>query len=391
MKIRRCTHLLLEPREQVSVDLAALLKGRADTAHQPCWMALAAHLQNAVQVDEQERAMLGSISAKRWSPVPSAQDQAGIVARLLAKGLLLADDAAHARVRVQDEALRDAHWWSLMAVAHAQSRWQGVDSVAYMREKGLDTAPGLRAALGPPPAAVHSLPGNYIGLPVQEGDGFDALLARRFTCRNFDTCRTVPLALLTQLLQRTVMAHAQVSVDEQTTFLKKNTPSGGGLHATETYLLVQRVDGLAPGFYHYHPVKHALLPLSSPAAEDLAAVAARMVSGQQWFADAAVLLVFAPRFERSFWKYRDHAKAYRALLLDVGHISQAVQTCATHAGMGSFVTAAINESDVDAALGLDGIRQGAVAICGLGWQAAVRETTEFNPPRTLHAPHQARN
>ena len=30
----------------------------------------------------------------------------------------------------------------------------------------------------------------------------------------------------------------------------------------------------------------------------------------------------APRWRRNFWKYRNHAKAYRALLLDAGHLSQ---------------------------------------------------------------------
>ncbi|MBR7508656.1 nitroreductase family protein, partial [Mycobacterium tuberculosis] len=74
-----------------------------------------------------------------------------------------------------------------------------------------------------------------------------------------------------------------------------------------------------------------------------------------WFADAAVHLVLVPRYARTYWKYRNHAKAYRALLLDVGHISQALYMAATERGMAAFVTAAINEGDTEVAFGLDGI------------------------------------
>ncbi|WMJ71276.1 putative peptide maturation dehydrogenase [Stenotrophomonas sp. 24(2023)] len=381
MRIRRCAHLLLEPHDVVSVDLAALVRGSMATRVQPRWLARAAHQREPVEVDAEDMRVLGSIGAGTWMECPVGTPDAAIIAGLLEKGLLLSDDPAHRLACQGDEQLREGHWWTPMAVAHAHSRWGGVDSVTDMHARGLDTAAGLRRMFGPPPAAVHARPGHYQGLPLQEQTGFDALLAQRSTCRNFDTARHLPLPLLAQLLQRTVMAHAQVEVDADAVFLKKNVPSGGGLHATDVFLLVQRVQDLVPGLYHYHPVQHALLRLPSPAAADLPALSRRLLSGQQWFADAAVLLVLAPRFERSFWKYRDHSKAYRALVLDTGHIAQAVQTCATEAGLGAFITAAINEADVDAAFGLDGTGQGAVAVCGVGWRAAVRQTAEFDPPR----------
>lgn len=385
MRIRRCAHLLLEPRDVVSLDLAALVRGSMATRVQPGWVALAGHQRDPVALDTAEVRVLGSIGAGAWVEWPGGSADDAVVARLLEKGVLVADDDTHRPAGQGDQQLRQGHWWTPMAIAHAHSRWSGVDSVTDMRARGLDTAAGLSRTFGPPPAAVHTRPGHYQGLPLQEQTGFDALLAQRSTCRNFDTTRSLPLPLLAQLLQRTVMAHAQVSIDADATFLKKNVPSGGGLHATDVFLLVQRVQDLAPGLYHYHPVQHALLRLPSPPAAELPAMSSRLLSGQQWFADAAVLLVLAPRFERSFWKYRNHSKAYRALVLDAGHISHAVQTCATEAGLGAFITAAINEADVDAAFGLDGISQGAVAVCGVGWRAAVRQTAEFDPPRALPA------
>lgn len=41
----------------------------------------------------------------------------------------------------------------------------------------------------------------------------------------------------------------------------RTVPSAGARHAFETYLYVQRVEGLAPGFYRYLAFEHLLLPL----------------------------------------------------------------------------------------------------------------------------------
>jgi len=90
-----------------------------------------------------------------------------------------------------------------------------------------------------------------------------------------------------------------------------------------------------------------------------------------------------PRYARTYWKYRNHAKAYRALLLDVGHISQALYMAATERGMAAFVTAAINEVDTEAAFGLDGITQSPVAIVGVGWRGETLGTAEFDPNQVV--------
>ena len=103
------------------------------------------------------------------------------------------------------------------------------------------------------------------------------------------------------------------------------------------------------------------------------------VSGQDWFADAPLHLIQVARFPRSFWKYRHHPKAYRAVLLDAGHLSQQWMLSATELGLAAYVTAAINEIDVEKALGLDGIDASPVMICGLGWRADAQVTSEFDP------------
>ncbi len=384
MRVRRCKHLLLEPSEKVSFGLAAILRGRVEVGSEVGWVALAAHLDAPVVVDADERALLGQVSAHRWQELDPEVSASTACIRLLDVGLLLREQGGNAQHLERETKLGGMHWWSPAAIVHRHSRWRGVDSVGDMRSQGLITADDLRRSLGPPPPAVQERDGAYTALPRQVENAFDAMLGRRATCRNFDRDRPLPLHLLAQLLQRGMMAQAAFEAALDTVFLKKNVPSGGGLHPVEAYLLIQNVDGLAPGLYHYHPLEHALLALSS-SADDMAALASTALSGQDWFADAPAMIVLAPRFERCFWKYRNHSKAYRAVTLDVGHLSQMLYLCATEAGLGAFVTAAINEVDLDHALGLDGIEQGAMAIFGVGWRTERQQITEFDPAHRVWA------
>jgi putative peptide maturation dehydrogenase len=379
MHLRRCTIVMFEPREEVAFDLQAILQGRAEASTHTRWLALAGHLEQAVAVTELQRELLGRLSSRQWVAPAALVTDSAVWEPLLQAGLLIADDPAYADLRQRDEAVRDAHWWPLSALAHRHARWSGVDSAASMRANDLVTARGLRRQLGAPPVAVEARPGTYEPLPPVERTAYDRLQERRTTCRNFDVGRGIRRCELSQLLQRTVMAQAVVQEADDTAFLKKNVPSGGSLHATETYLLVQRVERMDPGLYHYHPVDHALVALPRHDDTPLQAVANAMLSGQDWFADAAVHLVLVPRYARMFWKYRNHAKAYRALMLDVGHISQALYMAATEQGMAAFVTAAINEVDTDQVLGLDGVTQSALAIVGVGWRGETLETAEFDP------------
>ncbi|MCB5177926.1 putative peptide maturation dehydrogenase [Streptomyces antimicrobicus] len=393
MRIRRCAVLFLEPREDVAFDMESLLTGGAGLSRTRRWLALAAHLDAEVEVDAQQRELLGRLSPGEWLDAASLDPgDAALVAELADSGLVIADDGRHDAHRERDNALRAAHWWPPAAMAHRLARWQGMDSVTSMEANELTTAADLRRKLGPPPTHAPERGGapDRVPLPRIEGNAFDALLARRATCRNFDGTRPLPLATCAHMLQRVFAAQALVRVDEDTVFLKKHTPSGGGLHPTEAYLIVQNVDGLAPGLYHYHAVDHALEPLPAPD-EPLEQFARRALAGQHWFSNAPVLAVLAPRYARSFWKYRQHAKAYRALVLDSGHLSQTLYLSATELGLGAFVTSAVNEVDIERGFGLDPLAEGPLAVCGFGLRAPAMNTSEFDPAEEvwLRAPDPA--
>lgn len=384
MRVRRCAVMYVEPRERVEFDLAGLLAGGGGAIRHREWAVHAAHLPGSVAVDAIALECLGGLSSDEWVSADTlAAWPDGVLDRLLDQGLAVAEDGEEAGHATRDAQIRDGHWWGPAALFHRAGRWQGEDAAAATEASGLSTAVGLRTQLGVSPPATVERCDRAARIPLQRAeriDGFDALLQRRATCRNFDTSRPLPLPLLARMMERVFAAHGQWRMDDETVFLKKGSPSGGGLHPTEAYLIVQRVDGLAPGLYHYHPIEHALEPMPAPLPDmPWQGLALKAVAGQHWFADAPVLVVMAARFARCFWKYRRHPKAYRAITMDAGHLSQTLYLGATDLGLGAFVTCAINEEDIEQVFGLDGLEEGVMAVCGFGWRDDTMRNAEFDP------------
>jgi len=378
MKVRRCMSVFFEMRERNRFDLGSLLAGGNGLISERGWVALAPHLEGECQVCEAEMLACGSFSPEHWTTLegePTAE-----ITRLLEVGLLVADVAERSPLRDADDHYRSLHWWPLAALMQRFTRWDAVDSVGSMQRLGTNTVAGLIKHCGPPPPATldRVAMGPDVRLEQYPQRDLDVLLARRFTCRNFDTGRALEREYFSRMLERVFAAQGRVEQGDGVEFLKKHTPSGGSLHATECYLIVQHVEGIEPGLYHYRPLEHALRPLPAPQAP-LRDLACTLLAGQHWFARAPVLVIYAPRVARSHWKYRSHPKAYRALLLDVGHLSQTLYVSATDLGLGAFVTSAINEAQLEQAFGLSVLEQGAVAIGGFGWRSAEQEIAELDP------------
>jgi putative peptide maturation dehydrogenase len=400
MRVRRCAVLWFEPREVAHFELDDLLAGGSGVVSRMQWFAHAPHLPAPVEVDAEDVALLGELGPLDWTGSSPLRERHGAarVRTLLKAGLLVGSTKPWAARREADARFRDQHWHGLAATWHAASRWDGIDAAGEVEEAGLLTAEGLRRAYGPPPPVVHERgpAEERIGLPRATRTPFDDVLDARATCRNFDTATALPLPHLAQVLERAFGARGRVRGADDFDVLKKTSPSGGALHPTECYLIARKVDGLPRGLYHYRPAEHALQPLPLDEAVVLAdagrhADAQGMdaldflawigVGGQQWFAEAHALCVLAPRFVRNYWKYRNHPKAYRVCILDVGHLSQTLLLGATELGLGSYVTAAINEADLERAFGLTHWRDGPLAVCGIGPRAQAMATYELDPNR----------
>ena len=408
MQIRRCVVAWLEPREIAAFQFDDLLAGGTGVVGRLCWFAHAPHLPAPVEIDASQVPLLGAMGSVDWIERDAfdARFGAEAVDALLAAGLLLARPYSEAAM-LADAEFRTQGWYAPAAVAHMAGRWEGIDGPTGMADADVDTNEGLLRQHGAPPSHVRQGETGIAGiaLPRIDRDEFDALLDTRATCRNFDTDAVVPLATFSQLMARVFGARGLGHPAPGFDVFKRTSPSGGALHPTECWLIVQRVEGVAPGLYRYRIDSHALEPVMpgiappqsgdvgtqllgeiSPrawTAEELRAFARIAVAGQEFFADAPVLCALAPRFHRNFWKYRNHSKAYRVTVLDVGHLSQTLQLCATQAGLGPFVTGAINEVDLERAFSLTGYVESPLAVCGFGLRANTLQTSEFDPNRRI--------
>ena len=240
----------------------------------------------------------------------------------------------------------------------------------------------LRRTLGTPPPAFHRREGAATTeLPLAAPTGeLQALLTARKTTRTFDPARPTTLAELAVVLRSTFGAHGAAMLADDLVVVRKSSPSGGGMHPIEAYPLVVRVDGIEPGIYHYDAERHALTCLEQLTAEAAEALVEVATAGQSYLRSAHVLVVLTARFRRSFWRYRGHPKAYAVLLLDAGHLSQTLLLVCTDLGLGAYVTAAINNANIDERLRVDPREEGAILACGLGRAAAREELqVEFAP------------
>lgn len=376
---RRCKHLHLAPVEVQEADPLGLLAGGCGLVSRQAWHALAAHLDAPVVLEDAEAMAVGRISAGEWKTEAELQELVGAdcLASLRRKGLVVESGDPIGASGVSGA----PNWHMGSAIAHAFSRWSGCTQPPATADSLPDAVALMVQRYGPPPPHFHRREDAVARIALAEParTALDDLLERRATCRNFDRSHSVPATQLSALLKRVFGVHGMEELAPGAVALKKNHPSGGALHPVEAYLVVQRVEGLASGLYHYNVEAHALDLLREMPADEAHAFAMTTVAGQEYFADAPVMVMMAARFARSMWKYRNHPKIYRAILLEMGHISQNLYLTATEMNLGAFITAAINEMEIEQAFSLEPMSEGPLCVCGFGARGAAKTTVEFDP------------
>ncbi len=129
----------------------------------------------------------------------------------------------------------------------------------------------------------------------------------------------------------------------------RTVPSAGARHPFETYLIVNRVDGLEAGLYHYLALEHELEFLGP--IENQAEQVTGAYCGQAFFGTAAAGFVWTVFPYRSEWRYNDEAQKYA--LIDVGHVCQNLYFASESIGCGTCGIGAYDQFLADGLLGLD--------------------------------------
>jgi SagB-type dehydrogenase family enzyme len=190
---------------------------------------------------------------------------------------------------------------------------------------------------------------------------FAEVLKGRRTWRKYGPA-AVPLELLAETLAWTFGIQGWVDVPGLGRAAMKTSPSGGSLHPIEAYILAQRVKGLESGIYHYNSERHELEWLRKGIARR---TLERNLGSQWWFANGAFLVMMTAVFKRTQWKY-DFPRAYRAVLLEAGHLCQTFCLTATWLGLAPFCTIAQTDTTWEKWLGIDGVRESIIYVAGAG-------------------------
>ena len=203
---------------------------------------------------------------------------------------------------------------------------------------------------------------KQIPLPSLSVDGeFARVLLQRRTWRKF-SADPVPLSTLGNLLGLTWGVRHWVKLPKIGSVAVKTSPSGGSMHPIEAYVLARNVKGLAAGVYHYSAADHRLELLKSGAtSRDITS----LLANQWWYGPAGFVVFLTAVFERTRWKY-DYARAYRAVLIEAGHLCQTFCLTATSLGLAPFCTMAFADSKIEKVLSIDGISESALYVAGAG-------------------------
>ena len=198
-----------------------------------------------------------------------------------------------------------------------------------------------------------------IGLLVPKSVGrlsFDEVVRKRRSIRSFSPKYVNKEQLGCLLWASTGVQRKQGGYEFRT------VPSAGALYPIETYLVVNNVEGLARGVYHYSVKEHLLEELKLGDFREEVTLAAL---GQRMCMEAAVVFIWTAVFLRSKWKYKQ--RAYRYIYLDAGHIAQNLALSATSIGLGSCQIGALYDDELNQIVNVDGSEESGIYMSAVGY------------------------
>ena len=210
----------------------------------------------------------------------------------------------------------------------------------------------------PEPFKTYPNPMSVVELPPPDEEGgmplWTALSGRR--SRRDYSAKPITREQLSQLIWGSCGVSGRYGP-----YYLRTAPSAGALYPVETYLVINSVQEVEPGLYHYNPLKHHLEQLKK---EDLGQALARACLGQGMVATASVVFVWTAIAARSQWKYGE--RAFRYIYMDAGHIGENLYLSAEALGLGCCGVGAFYDDEVNQVIGVDGKEETAIYLGTVG-------------------------
>jgi SagB-type dehydrogenase family enzyme len=139
-------------------------------------------------------------------------------------------------------------------------------------------------------------------------------------------------------------------------------PSGGARHPFETYLIINRVEGIKPGLYRYLALKHKLHHIPTKGSLIQKLVTACM--DQKFVGTSAVTFVWTVIPYRTEWRYG--IVSHKLIAIDVGHVCQNLYLACEAINAGACAIGAYLQGEMDKLLGVDGKEEFAIYVASVG-------------------------
>ncbi len=148
--------------------------------------------------------------------------------------------------------------------------------------------------------------------------------------------------------------------------------SAGALYPIEIYVAASEVEGLETGLYHFSP---ADLRMAGLRRGDWRSYLADAAAQRLSIRNARAVIALSAIYWRSEWKYR--ARAYRYCYWDGGTILANLLAAAAAEEISAEVITAFEDPALESLLGIDGEREGMIALVALG---RTDEAATSSPP-----------
>jgi SagB-type dehydrogenase family enzyme len=135
----------------------------------------------------------------------------------------------------------------------------------------------------------------------------------------------------------------------------------GELYHLEFYFVCGDLRDLPAGLYHYAAHDHSLRLLR---AGDFRSAVVEATGGESAVLRAPVILAVTSTFWRNAWKYC--GRAYRHTFWDAGTVLAHVLAATASVDLPTRIILGYADEPVNALLGVDGVREAAIALCAIG-------------------------
>jgi SagB-type dehydrogenase family enzyme len=150
-----------------------------------------------------------------------------------------------------------------------------------------------------------------------------------------------PFSIFSDLMYLSFGKIGQIKFPVTDPLILRTSPSGGSRHHIESYVLVNGVQDIPEGLYHYSVKEHALDPIKS-----------NNIIYDKFKQFYPFSVFFTTIFERNMWRYRD-PWSYRVIWLDAGHIMATYSKLLQFLKLKNFFNYFFNAFDISKFLNLN--------------------------------------